>query len=373
MAFGVCAGLVAVAVIVACIPDLPPDPPAPSAPACGDGYIDLATGEQCDPGTPSAGVAVLGGCTVGCRMECPSGFVWSRNDHCYQLAPASAAGLQEAIRGCSLLGAHVVTFASEAELSAITGFFRVSLAGTGPFWVGLDNAFARYNSVAAFEPGWSPTCSGCFARAPGPGAALPRLDASTDGATLAEGCVAAFADPAVPFWTEYPCANAQARIRVICEREPVGARSRACDAGVCIDLAWTHGGKRYVYREDPATADAAEQACVALGGSLVVLQSQDEREQLWRELSRMGVVPNAIWIGLVRVTASGSDAARWVWDDDASTDAYPSPWGDRQPRAPGALTTARAFLLHQGSPPSLDDTLAHDDVQGSELASVCQL
>ncbi|MDP9151374.1 MAG: C-type lectin domain-containing protein, partial [Myxococcota bacterium] len=242
--------------------------------------------------------------------------------------------------------------------------------GAGQFWVGLDTAFARYNSVAAFEPGWSPSCPGCYARTPGQ-AQLPRFDASADGAAGAQGCVAAFADTQLTSWTQYPCANAPARLKVICEREPVGVRSRACDAGVCLDLAWTHRAKRYVYREDAATADSAEQQCATLGGSLIVLQSQDEREQLWRELSHMAVVPDAIWIGLSRVAAAGP-APQWTWDDDASSDAYPSPWGDRQPRAIGPATTTRAFLLHQGSPPSLDDTLAHNDVPEAELPFVCQ-
>ncbi|MDP9151188.1 MAG: hypothetical protein M3O36_14770, partial [Myxococcota bacterium] len=126
LALGVCAAA-APLVIAACIPDLPADRASPSGPTCGDGYIDVESGEECDPGTSLTGVAVLGGCTADCRMQCPAGLVWTKNGHCYQLASATAAGLQEAIRGCSSLAAHVVTFASEAELSAIADFFGVKL------------------------------------------------------------------------------------------------------------------------------------------------------------------------------------------------------------------------------------------------------
>src|SRR5579863_639703 len=61
----------------ACIPDLPQDQTVPPPPAsggtCGDGYIDLAAGEECDPGVPDA--ASLG-CSDRCKVTC-SGLKWA--------------------------------------------------------------------------------------------------------------------------------------------------------------------------------------------------------------------------------------------------------------------------------------------------------
>jgi hypothetical protein len=168
-------------------------------------------------------------------------------------------------------------------------------------------------------------------------------------------------------------AGARRRIHLICEREPVGLLQRACiDAGItCIELAWTAGEKRYVYFHNAAPSDgpdgSAEQTCASLGGSLVVLQAPDEREQLWRAVG----APQAqswLWIGL-SLPEGGSS---WVWDDDASADAYPSPWAIRQPRDPGGT---RAFLFQNGgTPAAVDDTLAHNGSGASTFFPfVCQL
>lgn len=355
---------------MACIPDLPDGsgssqdaaPPAPEGgkPYCGDGIIDFQSGEQCDQaGSPY--------CTSGCKVVCDGGFVWPRNDHCYFEVPQGAASLNEAINvRCTGGNAHVVTFASEDELDAVVG-----MIDAGPFWVGLGydtNGNNGYVSEHSLEPGWGPACPGCYAHVPDPTQPLPG-----DGGFCVEG----FSDLAAS-WQQYPCASDAGprgrRIHVICEREPVGALQRPCpEAGAtCLELAWTAGSKRYLYFHNAAPADgpdgSAERTCASLGGSLVVLQSRDEREELWRAIGATQVGTSWFWIGL----SLPEGGASWVWDDDASEDAYAAPWALRMPRPPGGT---RAFVSQNGGTPAqVDDTLAHNGTGAPAFFPfVCQL
>jgi hypothetical protein len=274
----------------------------------------------------------------------------------------------------------VVTFASDEEFQAVTRQFDA-----GVFWVGLgpqggQPVGSHYTPIdVSYEPGWSPRCTGCYAFTNDPNVPLvPFSDASTGDAGPA-GCIVASSDPQQP-WKQYPCSVATVsslRVmppRVICEFEPVGKQSRLCDAGVCIELAYTHPVKHYVYQSNSVSADQAERACNAIGGRLVVLQSRDEREQLWRELSRLPTPPSQVWIGLSQASSVRPfSPSQWKWDDDASVDAYPSPWGDLQPinSIPGTLSL-RAFLWHQSG---ADDTLAHNDQPSRALPNpyVCEI
>lgn len=351
---------------MACIPDLPDGsaaqdgspviPPEGGKPYCGDGIIDFTAGEQCDPGPNGSAY-----CSSDCKVVCSGGFVWPRNDHCYYEIPLGAASLSEGITRCGG-SAHVVTFASEDELDAVVGAFDA-----GPFWVGLsfDPTANGYTSVHALEPGWDPACRGCFAHVQDPSQPLPG-DAGL--------CVEGFSDLTAP-WQQYPCvtdAGARGkRLHVICEREPVGSGSRGCmDAGVsCLELAWTSGSKRYVYFHNSFPSDgpdaSAEGTCTSLGGSLVVLQSRDEREQLWRAVGA-NQTQSFLWIGL-SLPEGGNE---WVWDDDASMDAYPPPWGDGWPHAFGP---SRAYLFQNGGTPARsDDTLARNTTV-QFFPFVCQL
>jgi len=365
----------AVAMGLACIPDLPDaGPPAPLA-TCGDGIIDLAAGEQCDPG-PGAGDAGIGGCSPSCQMQCSAGAPpWSVNHHCYQLArPARASSFRSASAICAG-AAHVVTFASEEEFQ-----FALPLAGGGsPFWIGISTGSPSSSpySEAPFEPSWSLGCPGCYAHTVVPDADLPAFpDAGVEGGVL--DCLVALSDPSQP-WQQYPCRGLPGEaLDVVCELEPVGRQSKSCEAGICIDLVKTHGAKGYVYHANRATPDSASRACVALGGRLVVLQSRDEREQLWRELSRLTVAPSAVWIGLSQVSPASFQvpAGTWAWDDHSPADgpgAYPSEWAIGQPRRAG---TTRAFLYHDSHAPAIDDTLARNEptltISGT-LPYVCEV
>jgi hypothetical protein len=356
---------------MACIPDLPgnegtppqdgsvPSPEAAGKPFCGDGIIDPQAGEQCDPGAADSGY-----CSRDCQVLCDGGFVWPRNNHCYFDVPPGAVSLIEAINTrCTGGAAHVVTFASEEELAAVVGAIDA-----GSFWVGLgfDTTANGYTSEHALEPGWEPTCPGCFAHVADASQPLPG-----DGGFCVEG----FSDLSAS-WQQYPCASdagAKRRIHVICEREPIGALQRACiDAGVtCIELAWTASSKRYVYFHNAAPSDgpdgSAEQTCASLGGTLVVLEAPDEREQLWKAVGATQGVQSSLWIGL-SLPEGGSS---WVWDDDASEDAYASPWAIRMPRASGG---SRAFLFQNGGTPAVDDTLARNGTGAPAFFPfVCQL
>jgi cysteine-rich repeat protein len=347
-----------------CIPDLPSsvavdtdtgagsDVVAP-VPHCGDGIVQLSLGEQCDPGAnPQVG------CSPTCQIQCDGGFHWSSNDHCYGVVPPGAASIGEAITTRCTGSSHVVTFASEQELAAVVGALDA-----GAFWVGMNQDVAKFDPVTLLEPGWDPTCSGCFAQTPDPTQPLPGYDGG------AQACVEGFSDLDAS-WQQYPCTGGK-RIPVICEREPVGRLSQVCglvDGGECFDLRFTYGSKTYVYVKLAAPADAAEQQCESLGGTLVVLQSRDEREQLWKELARMSGagLPTTIWIGL----SIADGASDWTWADDASLDAYAPPWGDRQPKDGGA----RAYLFqNNGSPALVDETLARVETTALFLPYVCQL
>jgi len=364
-----CAVAVGVVAALACIPDLPvsgvelgvdaADAGArEAAPArCGDGVIQLADGEECDPGVVDD--AGAGGCSADCKVLCEGGLAWSRNHHCYYEAPPAAGSLGTARVQCS--GTHVVTFASEEELDAV-----VATLDAGTFWVGLEQAFNRYDTLGQLEPGWSPACSGCFAHTGDPTAPLPGPDA---------GCVVGSSDLSQDWQQENCTGNVGVdRPHVLCEHEPVGRLSAFCDGGICFDLVWTYGIKRYLYVSATASADDADSRCRAIGGKLVVLQSRDEREQLWNELGRLpaGIkAPSAIWIGLaLRDGGSPGLASGWIWDDDASADAYPSPWGEREPRQ---SNSRRAYLLNFTGPPTiLDQTLARD-LLDVNLSYVCEL
>jgi hypothetical protein len=167
------------------------------------------------------------------------------------------------------------------------------------------------------------------------------------------------------------------KTRVICEREPVGAQFTPCEAGICVDLVATYGAKRYVIVTRAATADVAAQSCTSFGGRLVVLQSRDEREQLWLQLSRSSPELSRIWIGLSQKDGGSADDAgdSWVWEDGTeadSPDGYPSPWGDHLPVTVG--TTSRAYMrAYMGE---IDDTLARNDEEAQivqTLPFVCEL
>ena len=368
----------AMAIGVACIADLPQDATAPDAatdapaaamppPGCGNGYIDLSLGEQCDPGM-FAGDGGVVGCTSNCRVRC-AGFVWPMNNHCYELSSNSASFDNEAEPRCSDLSGHVVTFASELEFGTVAGWMQKVDAGA--LWVGLTLVPGlterQYDSVAPYEPGWAPDCSGCYARSTDPTVALPRLlDVGDDGGPPPPlPCVVAESDTArYPSWMQSVCTGAE-NVHTLCEREPIGNQWSQCDAGtgvVCIDLVVTRSTKRYeMQMQPPATADGAEQGCQALGGRLVVLQSRDEREQLWRQVGFLPSPPTKFWIGLSQEPDAGGGtrprgrASSRAWERPRRGPISPS--SKRSPTTP-----LRETASHKGRCPSCANSPSFNSV-----------
>ena len=366
-----CSAVGAGASTTGCVPDLPPDGVTGTASAaiCGDGYVDLAAGEQCDPGA-NAGWGAGNVCNAKCQVECgDGGFVWPVNNHCYQVMSNASDLDPGAVSQCNN-GGHVVTFGSEAEFGAVAWANDV-----GPFWVGLTTAASRpYVSEESFEPGWSATCPGCYAYTPDPTVPLrPWVgawgDAGEDAAASYEQCVAAYSSPGT-YWCQYPCYGLPST-RVVCEREPIGEQYTQCDAGVCVNLVVTQGRKHYLYIDTPTAPEEAEAQCTLGGGMLVVFESPEEREQLWKQLRMLTEPPARFWIGLHQMLNQTTGMAEWVWDDGISAEgstAHPSEWGDNEPSEPGA--TSRAYVRH--IPQGIDDTLARNDEAEDLLPFVCQ-
>lgn len=362
----------AVIAAVACIPDLPPQATADAGddvdevPGCGNGIVDLAAGEQCDPGVPLDPDASFAGCNGLCRMDCRGGYVWPANNHCYAKAANRETTELQAIAQCTD-NAHVVTFASVAELQFVT-----DTIDAGPFWVGLgpngSGSPDLYAALQLYEPGWAPQCSGCFAYTETPDASLPTVTGPN------QGCVEGFSVLDAS-WRQYPCnsTTTTSKLIVICEREPPGSTAQRCDGGLCIEIPWTRGAKRYVFIGGRFTPDDAAARCASLGGSLVVFGTRDEREQLWYALAHggvLGVTATDIWIGL-----SLTDAG-WAWDDEAGADAYPPPWGFGQPVATPALQRALVHWAPAATPISIDLTLARNTQAATSTpgaAALCQI
>jgi hypothetical protein len=381
LSFALLGVAVAVGAAPACIPDLPADftdsappdapsgsssgtvgPPASSGPVCGNNIIELDAGEQCDPGPFVVGLgpdASFNGCTADCTVSCPGGLLWPRNNHCYQLIPQSTSALENeqtaAKELCTNQGGHVATFASEEEFQAVASYYLDAGGDAGPFWVGMYQQLNKWTSIWEYEPGWASNCRGCYAHLAADASAIPLAD-SRDNMSF---CVEALPGDGGAPWTAIRCMGINPKIRVVCEREPTGQLSTTCNGVICIDLVWTYGQKRYVYNPLGATDDVAAQTCRGKGGRLVVLQTRDEREQLWKELQKLNAMPRSgIWIGLSLLSGQDGGEPLWVWDDGANADAYPLPWAANEPHTSGTGNTTRAYMLHLDNLP--DDTLAQN-------------
>lgn len=334
----------------ACLPDLaalPEEGEDASSPAqavaCGDGIIDTLddggdAGESCDPGD-----AQSAGCER-CQFVC-SGAIDDAG-HCYFMADPTST-ISAALSACRAAKAHLVTFSSRREFDFATSFLASHDAGNAAFWVGL---YKRSDLNSAYgpptdlnEPGWpraSNTCPGCFAIGADEAGAFA-LRAGDAASSEGPDCLVAENGE----WLQVPCVETTppSLYATLCEREPVGERGQLCTGqGVCMTIPSTVGSKRYVLHVVPATADGAAAYCRNnYNGSLVVLETPEEREQLVREimLNRNGLLaPATVWIGL-----SLSEGGAWAWDDGVVANGAPRPlpWGSEQPAGAGAR---RAFL-----------------------------
>jgi hypothetical protein len=363
------------------LPNLIPD-------LCGNGIIDVAAGETCDPG---ANPSEYPGCNAACQVVCSpvtdggaSHYDSPFSNHCYltfRKSEDNGAGAGT----CGRQGAHMVTLVDDNEVELVNDF--ASHWPENPrYWVGLQSATpnAAYftpGSVEPFEPGWRPTadCSGCFLHGT-PGNVLPTVDGGIEAGPSnyvvatdlqnAEGTMAVM--------------GGGARAQVVCEREPPGSRSSPClNGSFCFNVLASP--KRYVFTPAPLPAESAEAACRALtdagAPSLVVFLTRAEREQVVYELTQLSTFHGVdlgqgqFWIGLsAGVVDAGADAGNgWSWDDHTSACplcSRPLVWGDHEPNVP---PPARAYILLLQDL-RYDDGLAHGEPESSgiELPFVCQ-
>jgi hypothetical protein len=340
----------------ACIPDLQLIAPdgSPVLPTCGNGVVDLDAGEQCDWGPDGAA-----GCMKDCTLDCDGGLVDPTTNHCYFVIPGAPTRFDVAQASCVLANAHLVTFVSADELGVVSSWNRAH-ASIG-FWVGMrSEPNVGWLPTGVDEPGWNAGCPGCYAAdVPGLPGNFPQLrDAGSSCLEVPLGTTP---------WNRIPCVDPR---RIVCEREPPGALSQPCNGGVCLVVRKTLGAKRYVYFANKSAPDDAARLCAQFtAGSLVMLDSREEREQLWLELSKIDDSLKQVWIGLSRDADAGTD---WRWDDGAPIDGgRPSPWG----ALPADGGAPRAYLERLFG--ILDSQLARDvDRAGeptpAELAFVCQ-
>lgn len=172
-------------------------------------------------------------------------------------------------------------------------------------------------------------------------------------------------------WFRVLCDSTGTQRATVCEREPVGARAQDCIGGFCFTLPHTAGRKRYLVAVSATDPDTAAQSCAGLTrGSLVVLTSNEEREQLAHEIGARfpDEVDRELWIGLAE------DGGAWQWEDgvvaeaDASADARPLPWGNAQP-----VTVAGARAYMRLASTTYDTQLAYaDDGKKTPRLYVCE-
>ena len=244
---------------------------------------------------------------------------------------------------------------------------------TPTYWVGLvrSNDLGAYTSNHFEEPGFpippaNGSCSGCF----GVGADAGVFPSEVVEAGAPTDCIAS-SDGG---WVQVPCipadAGAPTTRTTICEREPVGVRAEDCIGGFCFTLASTAGKKRYLVAVGMTDPDTAAQSCAGFdGGSLVILESREEREQLAHEIRAhySDLSTQKVWIGLTE------DGGAWIWDDGpvATDDAGRAlPWGNAQPVN---IAGARAYLKVATTTTDYDTQLAYaDDGTKAPHIYVCQ-
>jgi hypothetical protein len=345
------------AIAAACLPSLATN-------LCGNGRIDPP--ETCDPG-----LASNPGCPTNCQVACPTDAAASLLDdktfHCYYTATAGFTPWADASAACQAAQAHLVTFVDDNEVDEVTKGLGPGWKSQGTrFWLGVQrNTLGPFQAITNNdEPGWGipncpahvdggglpHCCRGCFMHDK-PTGSLPYGDAGVD-APLGPASVTAkfYGSQNVTMETAPVTASAQ----VVCEREPVGSRSTACngDGSFCFNVPATQGKKSYLFNPNPTPAASADMYCRKLAdgsaASLVVFDSRAEREEVVYELIQIGQVPmggtatpQEFWIGLHSEWTGGdagpdANPVSWLWDNGlaagaTSTSTPPSIWGDRQP------------------------------------------
>ena len=351
-----------VAVGVACLPDLAPftvtkptdiDSGGATFTGCGDGVIETLddggdAGESCDPGRSDAGLGTdVPGC-ASCQVTCDGGVVDPRTNHCYWVA-GTDTDVTEAHGRCGRVGGHLVTFASAREAAVVDALHDID--GSDGRWVGLAREKDAYGSDHREEPGYPippvGPCSGCFGIGIQDGGdASGTFPLENDASTTADCIVSQNGTWLRASCRGEPDAAAPSRT-TICEREPVGLRIAPCIGILCLNVPFTAGRKTYVLFPQARGPDEAAQSCTGIGGSLVLLDSAEEREELAHEIGQQFADSRSpaqtelqVWAGVT------NNAGTWSWDDGTSLDdadsGRPLPWGNGQPKS--AMPGDRAYL-----------------------------
>ena len=364
-------------VLGACLPSLDH---ALLLPACFGGAPNghLDDSEQCDDGNADDG----DGCSSRCAMECPApGAIWRRadggNDHCYTpLVPV--ASVDDARGRCQeASGAFLVTVRTETERAFVA---RAILAGQPPE--------ARFHT--AYELDAVDVTFGCpvptpplpmttpkpvaqctiqeaiaspqnLLREPGILAAYVAGKTPTGVTYLGSpqnACTGCFPDDlAAGFWTQAKdrlaldggghfvvVSPGDAVSGAICERAPAGdppsCDGPSCAAGANTERRWN--GYRYAYYSQPENADDAEATCAKAGGHLYYVESEVEREAVFR-FFRNELTTTQAWLGL-----RGTPGGAYAWSDGVADDGTrPSPWAVG-PFACGAMSTSCCAVIGLG-------------------------
>jgi hypothetical protein len=341
---------------------------------CGDGVIATLddggdAGESCDPGADAQAVPGCRACQITCE-----GTLDPKTGHCYFAAGADTSYVAARTR-CKAERAHVVTLVSTDEAKLLA---QVSADESG-YWVGLSRkvsdllgaygppnerpeepGFAYPNPSA--DPAARGPCEGCFGIGADAGI-FPLADVDASDTTIDTSCVASRGGT----WFRVPCSGTVTR-PTLCEREPEGVRGQPCgNDGICFTVPRTAGDKTYLVAVSPADPETADTTCRFLdGGSLVVLESREEREQLAHEIvKRNPDIEQQLWIGL------HADGGAWAWDDGVVAAAGATralPWGNAQPQGG---PNARAFIRVGAT--TYDTQLAYaDDGGGGARLFICQ-
>ena len=225
---------------------------------CGDGFVRTGV-EECDFGVSGGGT-----CTRGCQICANDAKSYSRNNaRCYEYhSEAVTYGTARAV--CAKKNGYVWTVTAAVEANDVLSHLT---AATLDSWLSLNTSSVPYS--------WANGDSNKY-----------QAWAAGQPANPALGCVLNHEDATLgSTWQSAACAEKHAFI---------------CERNLPNEDAVSHHA--YRLRSDALPFDAARDACAALGGHLMSIESQAEQTQIGKWFSI------ELWLGATR---SGADF-QWV-------------------------------------------------------------
>jgi cysteine-rich repeat protein len=239
--------------------------PLPAGPRCGDGQLDDDEGEVCDDGNVSDGDACSNACSWttcgdgvvregveecddgspaktrdGCSgcMKCgaDAGSYFRGNGHCYTVHTETLSEPQ-AREACQTEGGDLWTTTSEAEAKDVASELQLG----GRYWLGLLTSEGESMWVSGEKLRYTNFASG-------------------EPTQPDEGCVAFEIAEGSNAWLSQTCSS---KLPFVCERAP----------------AFIFPGNHHAFRLRTGAlgVNQARESCLADGGYLAVLESDDER------------------------------------------------------------------------------------------------